>query len=309
MTDTKIIIDTDPGVDDALALAYCKQAGMSIDAVTTVYGNSSLANTTDNARYIMKSLDKSWPIYAGADQPVAGEARLAQSHGSTGLGNVTVDSNQLQLPTVQEKSARDFLLSSLSQSEPLAILCLGPLTNLIEAIKDIDDLSTISQVIIMGGAFSERGNVTEYAEFNFYNDPSAADLSINLLAKHEIPTVIIPAEVCRKVVLTLKELNDMESSKILPNIRDIVQPYLDHYLNDASDGKHDGAVLYDVLVPLYLNQPELFRTVNANVNVEVSSSERYGQSTLSEDPTSTVKVAVDIDSAQAKNNVMRRFLG
>lgn len=152
-----ITIDTDPGIDDALALLFSFCNKLPVQAATTVYGNSTIDNVTKNAGYVVKNTGAKWDIFKGASVPIDGEARLAQSHGKAGLGDVLPTQSQVKQPN--PKSANEYL-TSLSADANNVIFCLGPLTNIALALKSKPDLfSSIKKLIIMGGAFTEKGNV------------------------------------------------------------------------------------------------------------------------------------------------------
>jgi purine nucleosidase len=302
MTDT-IIIDTDPGVDDALALAYCASAGLPVKAITTVYGNVDVASSTNNAAYIVKSLGAGWKLYKGAMKPIMGKGHLATSHGSSGIGDVAP--KQGEMITTQAISVADYFETLAQSDEIITLFCLGPLTNIAEAMmKSPGILQHIRKIIMTGGAFTERGNVTEFAEFNVYNDPFAMQVVLDKAAEAWVDVVIIPVEVCRKLILTEDDLLGIEARSVLPNIRAIVTPYLDHYLHHATDGKHAGAVLYDVLVPLYYHHPELFTVQGARVEV-IQKGPQYGQTLAIEQLDSVVKVCTSVDVAQVKKRVLQ----
>lgn len=294
----QIIIDTDPGVDDMLALLYAFSANLPITAISTVYGNSSLYNVTRNAGYIVKHLDSNWEIYKGASKPLTGEARRAKSHGVYGLGKVTPQDAEITQPSHESSTA---LLSTLNHKTTNTIFCLGPLTNIAIALRNTKIARNIDRLIIMGGAFTEAGNTTNYAEFNCINDPEAFQAVIDAATKYKIDTVVVPVEICRKVLLTRYDLQQLERRSKFPSFRKIVEPFLDYYISNRG---YDGAVLYDVLVPLYYQHSKLFTVVPSRVCVELSDKERRGQTTATEDASSSIKICTDILASQAKNIVM-----
>ena len=296
-----IIIDTDPGIDDALAILLACNLGLDIRAVTTVFGNSTIENCTNNAKYILNNLSGTSPLYIGSSKPVTGEAMLASSHGESGLGNI--DTTNAQYSHTQEMPAADYLATGLDFTHSL--LCLGPLTNLANALaKNPETLKHTDKLIIMGGAFSARGNITKFAEFNAYNDPEALKIVLDSAQKYGVETVIIPIEVCQKVTLSYAELQTLEASMTaLPAIHDIVKPYIDYYVTDAEHGGFNGAVMYDLLVPLYLAKPDLFETKTARVDVALTSEER-GQTSANDDDTSSIRVCFDVDGERAKKLIM-----
>lgn len=299
----RVIVDTDPGVDDALALAFAAslEPPIDIEAVTTVYGNSSVTNSTRNAGYIAKSLGTEWRIYEGAAEPLEGEGRLAAGcHGESGLGDVVPAADEVT--QAQSDSASAFFQRVAEGEDEYTLFGLGPLTNVAEAFTNNPGiLNKIGKIVIMGGAFSERGNITEYAEFNAYNDPLAFQIVLDKAKEANIDTTVIPAEVCNKVILTEVDLTELEKGKLLPDLRAIVGRYIGYYLND---GKYSGAVLYDVLVPLYDRHPDLFTTTPVRVAVG-QEGERYGQTIATGDDQSSVRICTSVREAEAQAIVLR----
>lgn len=179
----KVIIDCDPGHDDAIALLLAAKAGsLDILGVTTVAGNSELHNTTRNARKILDYAGYTdIDVYSGCDRPMLRELfRLtgALIHGEDGLGGPNIPA-----PTtpVKEEHAVDFLIRTLRSSEYRIILIVtGPMTNIAVALEKAPYIKDkIEKIIIMGGAVLEPGNITSAAEFNIYVDPEAAKIVIN----------------------------------------------------------------------------------------------------------------------------------
>src|SRR5688572_26785439 len=229
----KVIFDTDPGVDDVFALAYSRSVGLAVSALATCYGNAGVEATTRNAGFVVHSLDNDWPIYKGAARPMEGEGRLASCHGTAGLGNTEPDPSQVR--PAELISAGDFYENVSNGQNVYDLLCLGPLTNIAEAFtRSPNIVNKIGRLVIMGGAFSERGNVTKDAEFNVYNDPQAWQVVMDRAQEANIDTTVVPAEVCRKVTLTEADLGTLAERELLPNLRSIVQPYLDYYLKYAT---------------------------------------------------------------------------
>ena len=299
----RILIDTDPGVDDALALAVGFSLRLRIAALTTVHGNTHVTNSTRNAGYIARSLRSDWRIYEGASRPLKGKGGVSYAHGAGGLGDLTPLPSQVTAP--EPISAAAFYRLIAEGSEVYALLCLGPTTNIASAIAANPQLlDRIGKLVIMGGAFAERGNVTKYAEFNVHKDPLALRIVLDQASKRGVDTTIIPAETCREVVLTAADLVGLEQSSLVPNIRSIVEPYLKYYLNRATDNNYNGAVLYDALVPLYYLRPDLFTTKPVRVNV-VQEGERIGQTVAADDDQSSVKITTAVDVATARATILQ----
>ncbi len=179
----KVIIDCDPGHDDAIALLLAAKSGkLNILGVTTVAGNSELIHTTRNARKILDYAGYTGiDVYAGCSKPMCRELfRLTGAiiHGEDGLGGPEIPPPKTP---VKDKHAVDFLIHTLHNSEDRVILIVtGPMTNIAAALDKAPDIKEkIDRIIIMGGAVHEPGNITSAAEFNIYVDPEAAKLVIN----------------------------------------------------------------------------------------------------------------------------------
>lgn len=298
-----IVIDTDPGVDDALALVYAFKAGLPVTALSTVYGNNLVKSSTRNAGYIARTLNTRWRIYQGATKPLEGEGRLSRAHGLSGLGDLMPANNQVA--PAESKSAATFFKGLAQGREKFTLFCLGPLTNIAEALMENPSLpNKITKMVIMGGAFSKAGvNISPYAEFNAYNDPLAFQVTLKKAYEAGIDTTVIPGEVCNEVVLTEADLSQLEKQDLLPDIRAIVGPYLGYYLRPGSEGNHQGAILYDVLVPLYYQHPELF--VTSRVRVEVELFPRKGRTVALADKKSSIQICRSVNSIAARALVLK----
>ncbi len=304
-----VIIDTDPGVDDALAILFAKKTGIEIRALTTVHGNSNIENVTKNACYLSEYLGNI-PVYKGSAYSLDGKQYYAESSGGDGFNGYL--QNKHYTKNLSPISGVDYLesvLSSASKDQPIDILCIGPLTNL-AILFNLQPLliKKIRKLIIMGGEFTEAGNITQFAEFNVYCDPLAFRFVFDLAKQHDIDTVLIPANVCRSVVLTKSELKKLEESKVLPGIKTIVGPYLDYYLHNKKFGGFKGAILYDVLVAVYYKYPELFNVQPCSIKVNTTSSKRLGETTFQANPKSTTKLCMEVDTATIKHIFLSTLL-
>lgn len=301
--DNNVIIDTDPGVDDALAILYANNARFNVRAITTVYGNSSLDNVTRNVGYLLKAIGSNWPIYKGEGSPLSGKPYLAESHGEVGLGNIIPGNDEIK--PFEKITALDYFEKISGSSHKYTFLCLGPLTTITHALTIQPKLSAkIEQIILMGGAFNQIGNVTKHAEFNIYNDPVALRELIIIAQINSIEIVIIPVDVCRKVTLTMNELNDLHGNTQIKNIKNIVEPFINYYTSDSTYGNFDGAVMYDVLVPLFLSNEALFTSVNADIIVDTDPNEYYGRTTFIPNSNSSIRVCTDINARSAKKIII-----
>lgn len=180
MAKMKVVIDTDPGIDDAMALLMAFQSPeVELLGITTVFGNLATETATENAVRLREMAQREdVPIAKGALGPLTGTVhhRVADFvHGSDGMGN-THPPKPKGLPVADR--AADFLVNMANQhAEQLHLLCLGPLTNLAEALRMDPDLHRkIKRVVVLGGAYKVSGNVNPAAEANIYGDPDAADI-------------------------------------------------------------------------------------------------------------------------------------
>src|SRR5580765_5005848 len=197
-----IIIDTDPGQDDAVAilLALASPAELEVLGIVAVAGNVPLALTQRNARIVCELAGRpDLPVYAGCERPMHRSLVTAEYiHGKTGL-----DGPVLPEPTMalQPQHGVDYLVETLRRAEDGGItLCtLGPLTNIgMALVKAPDIVPKVREIVMMGGAYFEVGNTTPAAEFNIYVDPHAADLVL----RSGIPVTIIPLDVSHKALTT-----------------------------------------------------------------------------------------------------------
>ena len=172
MISQKIIIDTDPGVDDALAIMLALSSRLvNVLGICTVYGNSSIENTTKNALSLIQIINQNIPIFQGVSKPIYGNFKPANSHGQNGLGNFELKE---LTKCIETESAIGFYIKTLDFYPPksVTIVAIGPSTNLaILKILRPDLFTKIKELIIMAGVFEEEGNTTKYAEFNCYCDP------------------------------------------------------------------------------------------------------------------------------------------
>ncbi|MDZ7762348.1 MAG: nucleoside hydrolase [Desulfovermiculus sp.] len=177
-----VLIDTDPGVDDALALLLALNSPeLEVKAITTVCGNVDVHTATSNLFTVLKLLPGPCPVLAkGAERPLVREPCFANHvHGQNGLGGTTADTGAAKPPlALSEREAGDEILHQIEVSpEPLTIITLGPLTNMALALDRDPDLGRkIRGMIMMGGAYIGPGNITPAAEFNIFADPDAANL-------------------------------------------------------------------------------------------------------------------------------------
>jgi len=295
MKKNKIIIDTDPGVDDALAIAFAVKAKLTIKAICTVYGNSTIKNSTINAQSILEMINTDIPIYQGAGMPMRGQGKLAQSHGDNGLGGFYLKSNK----KISKKSSLEYYRSILSESnaESITIVAIGPTTNIGQLIYKYPELiDKIDKIVIMGGVFGENGNISQYAEFNVYNDP----YSLELILKSKIKEIIIiPANICRRVIFTKELFNSIDNPKLSSNLSKISEMYINYYSDNSEYGGFKGGVMYDLLTIALLINPNSFSVKKEKVIVETKNKNKFGMTEIVKG-TSNCKVITDVKADELK---------
>lgn len=270
----KIIIDTDPGQDDAVAmlLAFASPE-LEVLGVTAVAGNVPLALTEKNARKICELAGKpETKVFAGAIRPMVRQLVTAENvHGKTGLDGPKLPEPKMPL---QKRHAVDFIVETLMGEKPGSVtLCaLGPLTNIALAlVREPKIVPRIKEIVLMGGGFFEGGNVTPAAEFNIYVDPHAADVVL----KSGIPLVMVPLDCTHKALTTAKRVAAFRGLGTKPGVA--VAQMLEFFERfDESKYGTDGGPLHDPCVIAYLLKPKLFSGRHINVTVEIVSELTMG---------------------------------
>jgi len=275
----KIIIDTDPGQDDAAAIMLALGSREEIDVlgITTVAGNVPLALTSKNARIVCDfSNRKDVKVFAGCDRPLKRPLVTAEYvHGATGLDGPELFEPETPL---QAQHGVDFIIETL-RSEPAktVTLCpLGALTNVATAlIKAPDIADRIQEIVLMGGAYFEVGNITPAAEFNIYVDPEAAEI----VFKSGIPIVMIPLDLTHKVLTLKARVNRIRALGTRPAVA--LADMLDFFERfDILKYGSDGGPLHDPNVIAYLIRPDLYQGRACNVEIELVSELTLGMTVV-----------------------------
>jgi inosine-uridine nucleoside N-ribohydrolase len=256
----KIIIDTDPGHDDAMALMLaCKSPGLEILAVTTVAGNSTIENTTRNAQFILGQIGaNNVPVFSGAAQPLKRKLMQAVVHGTSGLEGASPQNE----PHLTGDAADQILRLVKEHPGELTIITLGPLTNVARAIqKDPETMCLVKQIVSMGGAIEVAGNQNRVAEFNIFVDPEAADIVMRL----HVPKTLVPLDACNHVQMSLDDFRRIEDNSLRALLINMMRPYIENLRKDLGI---EAALMYDPLTIFYLLQPDSCQTKRYNVQIE-----------------------------------------
>lgn len=267
----KIIIDTDPGQDDAVAilLALASPDEITVLGITAVAGNVPLALTEKNARIICELAGRpDIAVFAGCDRPLVQPLVTAEHvHGKTGLDGIALPDPTMPL---QDRHAVDFIIDTLRSEPPGSVtLCpLGPLTNIATAFTRAPDIaSRVKEIVLMGGAYFEVGNITPAAEFNIYVDPEAAEI----VFQSGVPLVVMPLDVTHKVLTTRPRIDAIRA--IGSPVAHAVASWTDFFERfDMAKYGAEGAPLHDPCVIAYLLAPALFTGRHINVEIETTSA-------------------------------------
>ncbi len=265
----KIIIDTDPGQDDAVAILLALASPeLDLLGITCVAGNVPLALTSRNARIVCELAGRTEvPVYPGCDRPMSRDLRTAEHvHGGTGLDGVELWEPQMPL---QDTHAVDFLIETLRREAPGTVtLCpMGPLTNIGTAFTRAPDIvEKVQEIVLMGGAYFEVGNITPAAEFNIYVDPEAAEI----VFKSGRPITVLPLDASHKALTTAEHVQGFRTMGT--RVGDAVAGWTDFFERfDKEKYASPGAPLHDPLVIAWLLKPDLFSGRQVNVEIETLS--------------------------------------
>lgn len=265
-------IDTDMGVDDGLALALADALLREVVAISTVFGNVPVGVATRNALIFRSLLGRAdtWNVLQGAANASDGFFADAHSiHGDDGLGGATRAVEPALLDHLAREPVTALGDAKLQCEAPVTIIGLGPATN-IPGLVQRYGRSAIEKIVLMSGAFFDRGNVTSHAEFNAYCDPLALQATLDL----GIPVTMVPLDVCRKVQLaraTVAAYMRFDSSEATKLIVASHMSYMDAYQKTEAI---DGCFPHDAITVLVALVPERFFKVSGNVTVESGSDLR-----------------------------------
>ena len=266
----KVILDTDPGVDDAIAILMALAwPHLELAGITTVGGNVTLARATRNALALLEYAGRQdVPVAKGATRPLQGRNGYSYSfHGRTGLPRRLPQPSHGAIDT----NAVDFLAHKL-QSQPgqYHLVALGPLTNLAHLMAKFPDaLGQSASIVVMGGAVNNVGNVTPHAEFNFYSDPVAAH---NVMSSG-IPLTLVDLGSSRQAFITGVEVEGLKSKSRIGRLA--VQILRNWFRRDPNRLRFE---FYDPLALAAALRPELITTRRLNIGVETADQVHLGES-------------------------------
>jgi inosine-uridine nucleoside N-ribohydrolase len=296
-----VIIDTDPGIDDVVALALAlRSPELDVLAITTSYGNAPLALTTRNALTLLRLLGASdVPLFPGAERPLERPLVTApETHGTSGVGHAAVP------PPLDVAADTGALLRALMRAgEPVTLVTLGPLTNLAHALATDPVLvrELVRRHIGMFGNIHERGNTNRWADFNAWCDPEAADQVL----RADLGTVMVGLDVTRRMTLSAAEVAGLARSErpLVSWLGQALQFYVEFH---RSQERLEGCVVNDVLPVGELVAPGLLDLAELRISVNLEDGEHRGHT--QEEPAGTVRqVALGVDLDKMRGLLRRVF--
>lgn len=266
----KIIIDTDPGQDDAMAILLALASPeLGVLGLTIVAGNVGLEHTQTNARKICELAGRpDIGVFAGCSAPLSRQLITAEHvHGTTGLDGIELPEPQMPL---QPTHAVDFIIDTLrtQPAHTVSMVAIGPLTNLAQALTRAPDIGPrLREIVVMGGACFEGGNVTPAAEFNIHADPEAAEI----VFAAGVDLTVVPLDVTHQALTDATWINGLRRHGL---IGEAVASWADSYDRHQRDRYGDiGAPLHDPCAIAWLLAPQIFQ--GRFVNIEIETQGRF----------------------------------
>lgn len=291
----KLVIDTDPGVDDAMAITFAAlHPGIDLLGLTTVFGNVTAMQGTRNALYLAERLGQTVPVAEGANRPMALPPfkPSVHVHGPEGFGDLDVPTPQGRAVS---ESAAEFLVRIVRDNPGEIVLCpVGPMTNVADAIKlDPTFAGNLKSLVFMGGALDARGNVTPFAEANTWHDPHALDVVL----ESEADVTMVGLDVTMRLIFTAADFDELAGLNPQHGgyLRDMSHFYLQFYKTIGQNG----CGFHDPMTIIAALHPELFTTETTPLAVALSGDE-IGRThrTTGRKP---AKVALDLDVQRVKD--------
>lgn len=303
-----IILDCDPGIDDATAIILAFKSGLCrFKALTTVAGNVPSDIATRNVVKLLYILGMNWfkdrdpKLAKGTSRPLFREIDFKNGkriHGEDGFGNTEDLFESFRIPKIikTDKNAIDLLVSSIIRSiEPITLVATGPLTNIAKAIiRDPRIKEKLNKVIIMGGAIEVSGNVTSAAEFNIYSDPEAA----KIVFQSDLPIILVPLDVTGAHALMKDEIIEFREREDLSS--KFIYRALSHYMTMTKTHEgldKDSCFLHDALAMGIAINDDLMRTARFKefyLNVETTKEAAIGQTIVERNPSSNKQSLIEV---------------
>jgi len=298
----KLIIDTDPGIDDAMAILYAIAAPeIDLLGLTTVFGNVTTPKATRNALYLLEQAGIEIPVAEGLHRPRIGPPFPPTSavHGAEGFGTLAVPKPQRRALV---ETAPEYLVRMVRAHQGELLLCpIGPLTNIAAAMElDPSFCSNLKGMVVMGGSLRAGGNITPAAEANFYHDPDAADFVL----RHGCNMTLVGLDVTNRVICPRSFFARLasESPKMGGLLHDMAEFYIDFY---ETVGKFAGCGMHDPSALVACIAPELFTTEPHALRVALSGDRSGEMIAVANSTAQAVNVCTDVQAEAVKQNFFK----
>lgn len=293
MQKNRVIIDTDPGIDDAMAILFAHlEPSIELVGLTSIFGNVTTNIATRNALALTEMMGGNVPVAHGAERPLVQEQKDVawEVHGREGFGDVSAFSPEKQS---MDEPAHEFICRMINQYPGEITLCpVGPLTNIAKALQhDPAIIDKVKSVVVMGGSLRAGGNVTEYAEANIWQDPHAAEIVFGA----SWPIRMIGLDVTGKIICTPDEFASLGASspKFGEFLNKAAQYYFDFYKKSVGIV---GCQMHDPSAVISIIRPDFFSYETTRLSV-VEDGVKAGQTVLTRDSERPlVEVATDCDA-------------
>lgn len=301
-----VIIDCDPGVDDSLALfaALGSPEEIELQAVCVVAGNVPVSTCTRNALGLMELAGRAdIPVHAGCERPLIVAPEFADHiHGETGLGDAVLPEPSV---SAADLNAVDFLCAALGKAAPASVTLVitGPMTNFAAALqRDPSIAGAVNELVIMGGASHEGGNITPHAEFNIYADPDAASIVLSCGR----PITLIGLDATLQFRCTPDRMARLEGST---HRAVLASAAMIGHVNKVYGEIYgaEGAAMHDPCTIGYLLAPDLFDVEAVSVSVVTEDGEKRGHTAVSAQPGSSVKWVTGLQAEPLFNLLLQRM--
>lgn len=299
----KLIIDTDPGVDDAMAIFYAAAApDIDLLGLTTIFGNVTVDMATRNALRLVEAAGLDVPVAAGEKTPLVLPPFKPSFHvhGDEGFGDIPAVTPKGQ---AIEEGAVDFLCRMAREHKGELVLCpIGPLTNIAKAVQQDPDFATnVKRIVLMGGSYREGGNITPHAEANIYHDPHAAEVVFASGAHVEM----VGLDVTHRILCTAEDFSEMAvtAPKMGGMLQDMSHFYLEFY---KSVGKFDGCSLHDPAAVIACTHPQWFNAEPVGIVVSCEG-ETSGATLEAKDARAPAHVYTSVDAEKVKAQFMQQI--
>ena len=292
----KVILDTDPGIDDALAiLLLAASSEVSLEAITVTHGNTSVDKCARNALQLIELAGiTSVPVARGASEPIVKTLSVAEeTHGDGGLGYALLPEPTLSL---SQDNAIDTIINLVRRfPNEITLLCIGPMTNIALAIlKDPSIVPLVKRVVSMAGAFHFPGNATPDSEYNVFCDPESYDIVL----RAGFDLTIVPLDVTYQCIFTKEHVARLK--KIKPAIREFIEDSTRFYMEFHDEYQAiDGCAINDPLAAAILIDPDLVKVRDYYVTVELKGEHTKAKTSADHfgvlDRAANAKVAMGVD--------------